>query len=189
MKPTSIVTLVVITLLGVGTACLLNAREARLPRWPKPTPPPPPSPVYTPSTERVQTAEEIALMAEGHNQTIELEIEHALASGDAQRREAAFTFLLPELIQVDPKRVVEMLARQQPGKARDVLLHEIARQWIARDMSAATAWMKSLEASERRASAAAAVASMEFHDPVAARAVADELGGGLFRRQTAAANN
>jgi hypothetical protein len=175
MKPVSVATLSIVTLLGVGSACLLNAREARLPRWPKPTPPPPPSSIYTASAERVATEAEIASMAETHNQRIALEIEQALISGDAQRREAAFTFLLPELIQVEPGRVVEMFARQPSGKARDLLRDEIARQWVARDVAAATSWMKSLDEGERRASAAAAVASIAFHDPDAAGAVADEL--------------
>ena len=187
MKRISIVTQVIVTLFGVGTACLLSAHERRLPPWPKATPPPPPSSIYTPSAERVQTAAEIALQAEGHNQMLELEIERALASGDAQYRETVFTFLLPELIQVEPKRVVEMLARQQPGGARDLLRTEIAQQWIARDAAAAIAWMKSLDESERRASAKAAVASIAFHDPDTASVIADELG--VDHKQTAAILN
>ena len=178
MKPTSIVTLVLVTLVGVGSAYFLSAHEARLPPWPKATPPPPPSPIYTSSTERVQTEEEIALMAQGHNQMIEREIESALQGNDPQRREAVFTFLLPELIQVDPDRVVAMVARQPPGKARNMLRTEVAQQWIARDVSASVAWMKSLSDDERRASAAAAVASIAGYDPVTASAVALELGLG-----------
>jgi hypothetical protein len=188
MKPTSIATLVVITLFGVGAAFFLDAHETRLPRWPKPTAPPPPSPIYTPSTERVQTEAEIASMADEHNHKLELEIGQALASGDAQRRETAFTFLLPELIQVDPGRVMEMWARHDSGKMRDVFRDEIAQQWIARDAAAATRWMKSLDEGDRRASSAAAVASIAFHDPEAARAIADELDGRDGHKQTAAAN-
>jgi hypothetical protein len=178
MKPTSVVTLVLVTLAGVGTAYLLNASEARLPPWPKSTPPPPPSPIYTPSTERVQTEEEIALLAQGHNQMLEREIESALQGNDPQQRETVFTFLLPELIQVEPDRVVSLVARQPPGKARTLLRTEVAQQWIARDAAAAVAWMKSLDDEERRASAAAAVASIAGYDPVTARALAIELGLG-----------
>jgi hypothetical protein len=184
MKPTSIVTLVLVTLVGVSTAYLLSAHESRLPPWPKATPPPPPSPIYTPSTERAQTEEEIALMAQGHNQMLESEIESALQGNDPQRRETAFTFLLPELIQVDPDRVVALVARQPPGKGRNVLRTEVAQQWIARDASAAVAWMKSLNDEERRASAAAAVASIAAYDPVTASAVALELGLGRKHAST-----
>ncbi len=184
MKPTSIVTLVLVTLVSVGAAYLLNAKESRLPPWPKATPPPPPSPIYTTSTERAQTEEEIALMAHGHNQMLEGEIENALQGNDPQRRETAFTFLLPELIQVDPGRVVALLARQPPGKSRDELRTEVAQQWIARDASAAVAWMKSLSDEERRASAAAAIASIAGYDPVTANAVALELGLGRKHAST-----
>lgn len=177
MKPTSLITLVLATLMGVGTACWLSAHEGRR-RWPKPTPPPPPSPIYIPSTERVPTAAEIELEALRHTETIALEIEHALASNDRQRREAAFTFLLPELIQVEPKRVVEMLARQEPGEARDTLRGEIARQWIARDPEAAIAWMKSLDEPERRTSAATAVKSIVAHSPAEASILARAMGLG-----------
>ena len=50
---------------------------------------------------------------------IELEIERALHGRDPQQREAAFTFVLPELIQVEPKRVVALFERQKPGEARE----------------------------------------------------------------------
>lgn len=177
MKPTSIVTLVLATLVGVGTAYWLSAHETRRP-WPRPTPPPPPSPIYIPSTERVPTAAEIEIEAQRHNETIALEIEHALVANDPQRREAAFTFLLPELIQVEPRRVAEMFARQKPGEARDTLRGEIARQWIARDPAAAIAWMKSLDDHERQASAAAAVSSIAPHSPAEAVVLARAMGLG-----------
>ena len=120
MKPSAIVILVTVTLIGVGAAFMLVAKEQRKP-WPKPTPPPPPSPIYQESRERVPTAEEIALQASTRNEVIEREIESALTSGDFHRREAAFTFLLPELIQVEPKRVVAMFERQTPGEGRETL--------------------------------------------------------------------
>ena len=92
-----------------------------------------------------------------------------------RRREAVFTFLLPELVQVDPPRVIAMVARQRPGEARDTLRTEVTRQWIARDPDAAVRWMKTLPEDERRASAATAVESIIAHSPAEAAALADEF--------------
>ena len=95
---------------------------------------------------------------------------------DAQRREAVFTFLLPELVQVDPPRVIAMVARQTPGEARDTLRIEVTRQWMARDPEAAVRWMKTLPEGDRRASAAIAVESIIGHSPSEAVALANEFG-------------
>lgn len=170
MKPTSIVTVVTVTLISIGAALLLGAKETRKP-WPKPTPPPPPSPIYHPSPERAETEAQIAQQASTRYQHIGLEIERALNSRDPRRREAVFTFLLPELIQVEPARVVDMFERQERGEARDTLREEMTRQWIAKDFDAAVAWMKSLDEHERRASAAVAMKSLAPYAP----AVADRL--------------
>jgi hypothetical protein len=176
MRPISIVTLVVVTLVGVGAAFWIDASEKPRRHWPKPTPPPPPSPIYTPSAEHAWSEEEIAQQARGHNARLEMEIERALVTKDARRREAVFTFLLPELLQVDPMRVVGMVSRQQPGEARDKLVFEVTRQWIARDPEAAVRWMKTLPEGERRTSATTAVESVFPESPAEASALANELG-------------
>jgi hypothetical protein len=180
-KPTTI-TLVAITVVAlfasIGSAYYLDAREPKKP-YPKATPPPPPSYVYIPSKERAPTAEEIERQARDHNARLGLEIERALAARDQRQRETAFTFLLPELLQVDPGRVVEMVARQQPGEARDALRTEVARQWITRDRDAAIGWMKSMEnEAERQQSAETAVASLAAIAPEQAIFVADQFGIG-----------
>ena len=166
------------TLLAVGSAYWLDAREPREP-YPKATAPPPPSPIYTPSMERAQSAAEIARDAQAHNALLALEIERALVARDSQQRETAFTFLLPELIQTDPERVVAMVAHQEPGEARDAIRDEVARQWITRDRDAAIKWTKSLDSdAERRSSARTAVASLAATAPEQAIYVADEFGIG-----------
>lgn len=172
----SLVAITVVALFAsIGSAWWLDAREPRQP-YPKATPPPPPSPVYTPSKERAPTAEEIERQARDHNARLGLEIERALVSSNAQQRETAFTFLLPELLQVDPERVVDMVAKQQPGEVRDALRTEVARQWITRDRDAAVRWMKSLEnESERQQSAQTAVASLAAIAPEQAIQVADQF--------------
>jgi hypothetical protein len=187
MKPTSLVTLVVTTLL-VGSAVWLNAGEERPKKpWPKPTPPPPASAIFEPSLERAQTAEEIDRDLAEHDDRIERELELALDSRDPARREAAFVFLLPELLQVSPKRVTAMVDRQEPGNTRDTLRTELTRQWIATDPGEALAWIKTLNAEERRASARAAVAWIAPLDPKAALRLAHELG--LRGRVNAAATD
>ena len=177
MKPTSIVALVAATLVGLGTAFWLGAHETRKP-WPKPTPPPPASPVFIPSKEHAATPQEIELEARSHNQQLELAIERSLVAKDPQQRETAFTFLLPELLQVEPKRVVAMMARQEPGEVRDLLRDELARVWIQADAPAAVDWMKSLNEAERKSAANTAVGAIASRDPAGAIALADELGVG-----------
>ena len=176
MRPISIITLVLTTLIGVGVAFWIDAGEKPRRHWPKPTPPPPPSPIYTPSREHAWSEQEIAQLAREHNGRLEAELESALASKDAQRREAAFTFILPELIQVDPARVIALVVRQQSGEARATLLNEVTRQWMARDPDAASRWMMTLPDHERRTSAVTAVESIIAHSPAEAAALADEFG-------------
>ncbi|HEU5135237.1 MAG TPA: hypothetical protein VFU13_08855 [Steroidobacteraceae bacterium] len=175
MRLTSIVPLLLVTLIGVGAAFWLDAKEARKP-WPKATPPPPPSPIYTPSKETAPGESEIVEMAREHNQRLAATIERALIEKDAGQREAAFTFLLPELVQVDPERVIAMLENLERGEARDTLRTEVARQWIARDPAAAVRWMKTLPEDERLASVKAAVQSIVAHSPAEAAALTREFG-------------
>jgi hypothetical protein len=177
MKPTSLFTLVAATLAGVGTAFWLSANEPRRP-WPKPTPPPPASNVFVPSKEPAPTPEEIGRTVRSNNEQLELAIERSLVARDPQQRETAFTFLLPELLQVEPKRVVTMVAKQAPGETRDVLRDEVARVWIEMDKRAAIEWMKSLDEADRRSAAKTAVATIAARDPAGAIGLADELGVG-----------
>ena len=107
--------------------------------------------MYTPSKERVPTAEEIEQAARDHNAKLGLEIERALAARDSRQRETRLPSCCPSCCRSIRGRVVEMVGRQQPGEARDALRTEVARQWITRDRDAAVEWMKSLEnEAERR---------------------------------------
>jgi hypothetical protein len=112
-------------------------------------------------------------------QQLALEIERALVATDTRQRETAFAQMLPELLVSEPQRVVELLARQQPGEARDALREEITRQWIQRDPAAAMEWMRSLADAERRASATTAMRTLAAYAPVQAIQVAEEFGVGL----------
>jgi hypothetical protein len=107
-----------------------------------------------------------------------LAIERALVAADPHQRETAFAFILPELIEQDPQRVVAMVARQEPGEARDTLRNEVARQWITRDRDAAVAWMKSFDVAEREPSATIAVRTLAASAPAQAIFVADQFGIG-----------
>jgi hypothetical protein len=106
-----------------------------------------------------------------------LEIESALVSGDTHRRETAFAVLLPELLQAEPARVVDMVARAPSGDARDALREEVARQWITRDTEAAVTWLQSL-GEERAAGARMAVRALAAVSPAQAIDVADRLNVG-----------
>jgi hypothetical protein len=113
------------------------------------------------------------------SQQLALAIERALVGADTQQRETAFAQMLPELLVSEPQRVVELLARQQPGEARDALREQITRQWVQRDPAAAMEWMRSLEDAERRASATTAMRTLAAYAPVQAIQVAEEFGVGL----------
>jgi hypothetical protein len=190
MRPISIVTLVLATLLGVGAAYWTDGGEKPRRHWPKPTPPPPASPIFSQSKERAWSEEEIAQQAREHNGRLEMEIERALDSRDARRREAVFTFILPELVQVDAPRVIAMMARQRPGEARDTLRTEVTRQWMARDPYAAVQWMKTLPDDERRTSAVIAFEAILAASPAEATALADEFGiANLVREQVKASRD
>ena len=153
----------------------LSANEARKP-WPKPTPPPPASPVFLPSKEHALSVEEIERAASSHNQQLELAIERSLVAKDPQQRETAFTFLLPELLQFEPKRVVALVAKLAPGEVRNLLRDQVARVWIQTDERAAIDWMKSLDEAERNSAANTAVAEIASRNPAGAVELADELG-------------
>jgi hypothetical protein len=173
MSRISILTKLSATVLAAGTACWLQASEPR--RWPKPTPPPPPSPIYHDVDEPMPTPEDIARVAEQHTARLQREIEQALAGQDRDRIEAVLVFLLPELLQVEPQRVVSMVAGLAPGRARDRLRDAVARQWVVMDQRAATEWIRTLEGDDRRASARQALMTLRPIDPVQATLLVKEL--------------
>jgi hypothetical protein len=179
VKTITIVAVTVVALFAaIGTAYRLDAREARKP-YPKATPPPPASQVFTEVQEPVPDEAQIEARARDHTALLERQIELALAARDAQQREGAFSFLLPELLQVEPERVVAMVARQERGEPRDVLRDEVAQQWVGRDVDAAITWMKSLEDPERLRAAKLAVASLAPIAPEQAIYVAHQFEVGL----------
>ena len=179
VKTITIVAVTVVALFAaIGTAYRLDAREARKP-YPKATPPPPASQVFTEVQEPVPDEAQIEARARDHTALLERQIERALAARDAQQREGAFSFLLPELLQVEPERVVAMVARQERGEPRDVLRDEVAQQWVGRDVDAAMTWMKSLEDPERLRAAKLAVASLAPIAPEQAIYVAHQFEVGL----------
>jgi hypothetical protein len=164
--------------LGVAPAGFASDPKNRKP-YPKQPPPPPPSPIYTPSPEPAHTEAEIKKAAREYNSTLARLIENALKSGDAQKTEAAFAILLPQLLQLEPQRVVTMVARHKPGATRDLLRNEVAQLWIARDRDAAIEWMKSLESrAEQLETARVAIESLAASAPGQAFYVAEQFDAG-----------
>jgi hypothetical protein len=179
----------IILLVSIAVAAVLvQAWVAR-----KPAPPathsvaaaarPAPSPAIakTPARESARelalAAVEIASASQDRGRQIALQIESALVSTDAGRRETAFDGLLPELLRTEPARLVDMVSRQPPGDSRDALRDELARQWIAWDTEAAVVWLQSL-GEERAAGARVAVRALAAVSPAQAIDVADRLGVG-----------
>jgi len=176
MRLISIATLVLATVFATSAALCMGNGEKPKRHWPKPTPPPPPSPIYTESREHVPDEEEIAQMASSHYDRLETELEGAMLSRNRQRREAAFVFILPELVQVDSSRVVGLCERLPKGEPRDTLQAELTRAWVARDTTSAIRWMKTLPDHERRASTAVAVEMLFARNPSGAADLADQMG-------------
>jgi hypothetical protein len=166
-----------LALLAFGLAC--SAKEEGYPRpdvWPRPTDPPPASPVYHDVEEPVPSEEDIARDAREHNEQMAQEIASALATKDAVRRETVFAYLLPELLQVEPQRLVDLHAGLEAGGARDLLRTEMAEQWSTSNPVAAARWMNSLEDDELRAAAMAALTGLAPREPQTALALAAQLG-------------
>lgn len=137
-----------------------------------------PTPIRSPSMQSAPSANETASAAPERNRQLAMSIARALVARDLRHRETAFNFVLPELLSEEPTLVIAMVARQEPGEARDALRDEVARQWITKDRDAAIEWMDSLEQVDRRASATIAMRTLAAITPAQAIAVADQFGVG-----------
>ena len=105
-------------------------------------------------------------------------IERALVSSDSRQRETAFNESLPKLLDEEPARVIDLVARQD-GETRTTLRDEVVRIWIRKDRDAALVWMGSFENEwERKASATIAIRTLAAIEPAQAIAVADQFGVG-----------
>ena len=164
------------TLFTLGAACGSEDGYKRPKVWPKPTEPPPASPIYHDVDEKILTEAEVDSATGEYYNILEAELERALMGDDLVRRETVFAHILPELLQVEPDRVVGMHARLKPGEPRRILSSEIAQQWASRDPPAAARWMRTLEGDERRSAAVAAVTTLAPWEPRAALRLADEFG-------------
>jgi hypothetical protein len=169
---------VILALSIAAAAVLVSAWVAR-----EPAPPAPPFDIATtrtprPTAERTEApaivSVESAAASRDRDRQIALEIESALLSNDASRRETAFGSLLPELLGTAPERLVDMVSRQPAGDSRDALSEELARQWIVRDTERALAWLQSL-GDERAAAARVAVRALAAISPAQAIDAADRL--------------
>ena len=168
-------TAVAAVLIGGGIAYFLDGRETASAGAASASHPAAPD---APSGERVVPVDAGEPASPERAQQLALEIERALVARDPQQRETAFNSLLPELMLAAPARVVDIVARQQPGETRDVLREEVTRQWIRLNRDAAIEWIGSLEDAERRASATIAMRTLAASDPAQAIDVADRFGAG-----------
>ena len=137
-----------------------------------------PASIHSPMIQSAPSIEDIASSGQERNRQLVTAIERALVSRDLQHRETAFNSVLPELLREEPDRVIVMVARQEPGEARDALRDEVARQWITKDRDAAIEWMNSLEQVDRTASATIATRTLAAINPAQAIVVADQFGVG-----------
>lgn len=176
MRNKALTTIFAATLFTLSAACSSEDGYKRPKVWPKPTEPPPASPIYNDVEEKVLTEQEVDRAAGEYYTILETELEGALMGNDLVRRETAFVHILPELLQVQPDRVVGMHARLKPGEPRKTLCTEIAQLWASSDPAAATRWMQTLEGDERHSAAVTAVTTLAPWEPRAALKIADEFG-------------
>lgn len=162
---------------SLSTACSseTDGTYVRPKIWPKPTEPEPASPIYHEVDEWIPSEEDIAREARDHNALLTEELARALSTKDLIRRETVFVHILPELLQVEPQRLVELHARLEPGDSRELLCTEMAEQWSSSDPVAAARWMKSLEKEERHSAAVAALTNLVSREPATALLLADAL--------------
>lgn len=190
MRKNVIKSILALTLISLSTACSPAEERHQRPEegnqrpeegyqrpkvWPKPTEPPPASPIYHDVEEKIPTEEEVDREVAEYNQVLETELEGALLGNDSVRRETAIAHILPGLLQVEPKRVIDLHARLKPGEPRERLCTEIAQLWASSDQAAASNWMRTLEGEERRSAATAAVTTLASWEPGAALRIADEF--------------
>jgi hypothetical protein len=183
MKKPLVIILSATALLALSTACIPKEErkpEEAYPRpkgeWPKPTEPPPASPVYHDVDEWIATEEDIARADRDHNTLLTQEIEEALTTKDLVRRENAFVYLVPELLQVEPQSLVALHAKLKAGPERDLLRQEMAQIWSSSNTVAAARWMRSLDDDELRRAALEALTTLAEHEPFKAISLADDLG-------------
>jgi len=173
MKPTRIA-LIFALLGGAGAAVWWSVREPRSTDSGAST-----APVSTTAPDVAASTPSASGTSSEHGAQLALEIERALVARDPRQRETALMILLPELLETDPGRVPALVARQQTGEARDVLLDAVARQWSRIDRGATVRWLQSLDSEdEKRAGARAAVDSLAASAPEQAIYVADQFGVG-----------
>ena len=177
MKRTSFILISAALVVGLSAGYWFDGRETRPQEFT------PPVAVASPSaaavSKRVASLGATSVAADARVQQIALAIDRALVARDPRQRETAFTFLLPELLELQPERVIVMVAQQEPGETRDALRDEVVRQWIVRDRDAAIAWMGSLDdEAERQASATLAMRTLAATSPAEAIEVADQFGIG-----------
>lgn len=184
MKKSLVIILSATALLGLSTVCIPKEerkQEEGYPRprgeWPKPTEPPPASPDYNDvEDEWIPTEEDIAREARDHNVLLTREVEESLTTKDPVRRENAFVYLVPELLQVEPQMLVTLHARLPAGPARDLLRREMAQIWSSSNPVAAARWMRALDDDEFRTAAIEALTTLAEHEPFTAISLADDLG-------------
>lgn len=176
MKKNSATTVLALVVLTLGTACSAEEEGYKRPKvWPKPTEPPPASPIYHDVDEKMPSEEDLEREAAELPGILEEGLEDALLGDDSARREAAIVLILPELLQVEPRRVTDLHARLKPGEPRRTLGTEIAQYWTSSDPVAAARWIRSLEGDERRSAAMTAVTTLAPWDPGVALQLADEF--------------
>ena len=177
-----------VVLMTLSAACSPDDGAYKRPKvWPKPVDPPPASPIYHDVDEKVPGEEEIERAAAERPALLESEIERALKGDDLVRRETVMVYLLPELLQVEPQRLVALHARLGAGPERDRLGSEMAQYWAGSDAPAASRWIGTLEGAERRQAAAAAVDTLAAWEPRVALRLAEEfeLGEAVRKRLSA----
>ena len=176
MRVTVSLAALIAVLMAVSAAHFSSSRDANEPHLQSAARVP--ARIHSPMIQSALSAHEIASTAQERNRQLAIAIERALVSRDSQHRETAFNFILPGLLREEPDRVIAIVARQEPGEARDALRDEVARQWITTNRDAAIEWMNSLEQADRTASATIATRTLAAIDPVQAIAVADQFGVG-----------
>jgi hypothetical protein len=186
VKPIIVAT-IALGLLGSLTIFTLSDRESRTPRAPQAQHQAidrapnllPLSGFAAVTPQQTSTATAALPPPAPTSQQLQLEIEHALTSDDADERYRAYMQLVPSLIAMDPAAMQHVFASTPPGTIREQLLHHTSRAWSATNVTGAIQWANAMsDENERVIAAREIVAQLGQTDASQAIEVADVFGVG-----------
>ena len=107
---------------------------------------------------------------------------------DSNERDTMLSCVCFQVAEADPRQAIQILEQQGPGNdRREMMLGNLAQQWAAQDLQAATTWASSYPAGENRDNLFLHIALAQSQtDPAeAAQMVAEQISPGPIQEEAA----